>query len=73
MNRETTERLINKLLSTGADFSEIYEEKTEKKTYGYLDSILDKISYSSIDGVGLRIAKNNEIYYGSTNNITNYI
>ena len=69
MNRETTERLINKLLSTGADFSEIYEEKTEKKTYGYLDSKLDKISYSSIDGVGLRIAKNNEIYYGSTNNI----
>lgn len=67
MNKETNERLINKLLSTGADFSEIYEEKTEIKTYGYLDSKLDKISYSSIDGVGLRIAKGNEVYYGAIN------
>ena len=67
MNRETHEKIINKLLSTGADFSEIYEEKTINKVYSFIDSKLDKISYDSIDGVGLRIAKGSEIYYGSIN------
>lgn len=67
MNKETHERIINKLLSTGADFAEIYEEKSYKKSLNYLDSKLDKVHYEEIEGVGLRIAKGTEIYYGSIN------
>lgn len=67
MNKNTHEKLINKLLSTGADFAEVYEEKELKRSYNYLDSKLDTIRFNSNDGVGLRIAKNSEVYYGSIN------
>lgn len=67
MNKETHEKLLNKLLSTGADFAEIYEDKTINKSYLYLNSKLDKINTYVSDGVGLRIADNTEVYYGSTN------
>lgn len=67
MNKETHEKIINKLLSTGADFAEIYEEKSYVKSFNYLDSKLDKVKYDELNGVGLRIAKGTEIYYGSVN------
>lgn len=65
MKKDYCEKLLNKLLSTGADFAEIYEDKDTSKAYNYLDSKLDKISYYQSDGVGLRIAKGTDIYYGS--------
>ena len=69
MNKKELERYLNDLLSTGADFSEIYEENTQSKSYHYIDNKLDAINYSNINGVGLRIAKNSEVYYASTNNL----
>lgn len=71
MKKETLEKILNKLLSTGADFAEIYEENNVNKRYNYVDSKLDKVFYNEISGVGLRIAKNTEIYYGSINYNTN--
>lgn len=65
MNKETHEKLLNKLLSTGADFAEIYEDKTLSKTFLYLDSKMDKVNTYKSDGVGLRIADGTEIYYAS--------
>ena len=67
MEKEYCEKLLNKLLSTGADFAEIYEDKEYNKTFNYVDSKLDKISVYSSDGVGLRIANGTEVYYGSVN------
>lgn len=64
MKKDYLEKLLNKLLSTGADFAEIYEETDHIKSYGYIDSKLDKISDNTTNGVGLRIANGNEIYYG---------
>ena len=67
MNKETHERILNNLLSTGADFAEIYDEKSYMKNYEYIDSKLDNIRFTSLSGVGLRIAKGTEVYYGSVN------
>ena len=67
MNKETHEKLLNTLLSTGADFAEIYEDKTFSKSYLYLDSKLDKIDTFCSNGLGLRVADNTEVYYGSIN------
>ena len=67
MNKEAHEKVLNNLLSTGADFAEIYDEKSYSKKYNYIDSKLDNISYNSLSGVGLRIAKGTEIYYSSLN------
>lgn len=67
MNKEYCETLLNKLLSTGADYAEIYEESCDSRTFNYLDSKLDKINEYHSNGVGLRIAKGTEVYYGSIN------
>ncbi len=67
MKKEKLEQLLNNMLSTGADFAEIYEHIEKSKKYNYIDSKLDNISYGEINGVGLRIAKDNEVYYGSVN------
>ena len=67
MNKEYCEKLLNKLLSTGADYAEIYEESCDSRTFNYLDSKLDKINEYHSNGVGLRIAKGTEVYYGSIN------
>ena len=36
--------MLNKLLSTGADYAEIYEETCDSRTFSYLDSKLDRIN-----------------------------
>ena len=67
MNKEYCENLLNKLLSTGADYAEIYEETCDSRTFSYLDSKLDRINEYHANGVGLRIAKGTEVYYASIN------
>ena len=67
MKKEELEKLLNNMLSTGADFAEIYEEESTSKIFRYVDSKLDTISHSNINGIGLRIAKENEVYYASVN------
>ncbi len=66
MKKEIKEEILNNLLSTGADFAEVYEEKETSKNYVYLDSKLDNIDYCESEGVGLRIAKDDEIFYASS-------
>ena len=67
MNKENLEKTLNNLLSTGADFAEIFEEETINKNYSFIDSKLDKVDYKKKRGIGLRIAKNSEVYYGCLN------
>ncbi|MBR1416579.1 MAG: TldD/PmbA family protein [Bacilli bacterium] len=67
MDKQYLEKLLDNMLSTGADFAEIFEENTISKSYNYIDSKLDNIRFSQTNGIGLRIAKNTEIYYASIN------
>lgn len=67
MKKETIEKLLNNMLSTGADFAEVFEEQSLTKVYSFIDSKLDNIKYSQINGIGLRLAKNSEVYYASIN------
>lgn len=69
MNKNILEKLINESLITGADFSEIFYEDTKTKKYNLVDSKLDSIDTTYIKGVGIRLAKDNDIVYGYTNNI----
>lgn len=69
MKKEQFEELLNILMSTGAEFAEIYYEETENKSYNYNDSKLDSIKSENIKGVGFRIFYNGDYFYSSTNQL----
>lgn len=69
MNKKILERLINAGLDTGADFSEIFYENRKELNISFESSVISKCTIDSTKGVGIRLAKNNEVYYASTNNL----
>lgn len=70
MDKKQYEELLNILLSTGADFAEIYYEEATSKSYEYNDSKLDSIKSSNTKGIGLRIIYDGDYYYSSTNKLS---
>lgn len=70
MEKEFLETVVNDCLETGADFSEVFYENSKTKIYKLIDSKLDDVSLSYLKGVGIRIAKDNNIVYGHTNDIS---
>ena len=68
MNKELLTKYLNIALETGADYAEIYYEKTKNTTFRLNDSKLDSIDTNDEEGLGIRIIKKNESYYTSTTN-----
>lgn len=71
MTKEEFEKYLNLAMSTGADFAELYFEKNTNKVFRLLDSKLDSIENNNTIGLGIRITKDNESYYASTNKLDN--
>ena len=69
MKKQEYEKLLNIALSTGADFAEIYYEESYNKSYNYSDSKLDNIKTTNKKGIGIRIIKDEEYFYASTNDL----
>ncbi len=69
MKKQEYENLLNIALSTGADFAELYYEESYSKSYNFSDSKLDGIKTSNKNGIGIRIAKGEEYFYASTNDL----
>jgi TldD protein len=69
MQKKELEEYLNLALSTGADFAEIYLEDYKNTNYRLNDSKLDTIDTTNGRGIGIRIIKNNETFYSSTNNL----
>lgn len=70
MNKELFEKIINMCLEYGCDFAEVYYEQVNQTNYVLLDKILDDIPTNQTKGIGIRIEKDNNIYYLSTNTLT---
>ncbi len=70
MNKKDYEELLTLAMSTGADFAEIYVEDGKTISYRVIDSKLDGIGSSTTRGMGIRLIKNNDYYYTSTNNLS---
>ncbi|MDE6284416.1 MAG: TldD/PmbA family protein [Bacilli bacterium] len=70
MKKEKIENILEQLLSTGGDFAEVFLENRYSKAYNYVDNKLDAVNTSTSTGVGLRLAKENNFYYGSTNDFS---
>lgn len=70
MKKNSLESMLNKMLSTGGDFAEIFIEGKKTTIFNYIDSNLDDYNVNFSNGLGLRLAKNNNIYYASTNDFS---
>lgn len=70
MNKEQLESILNDLTSTGADFAEVFLENRNNKIFSYIDNRLDQLNISIKKGIGLRIAKDNHMFYASTNDLS---
>lgn len=68
MNKELLTKYLNVALETGADFAEIYYEKTKNTIFRLNDSKLDSIDTNDEEGLGIRVIKKDESYYTSTTN-----
>ncbi len=68
MNKELLTNYLNVALETGADFAEIYYEKTKNTIFRLNDSKLDSIDTNDEEGLGIRVIKKDESYYTSTTN-----
>ena len=68
--KEDYENIIKIGLDNGADFVEIFDEYSKSKSFILNDSKLDTINSSNTKGIGIRVIKNNEVYYSSTNIVT---
>lgn len=69
MNKKTLQLLLDNIIEKEVDFGEIFYENTLVKTYEVIDSKLDTINSRITHGVGIRLAHNNDIVYGYTNDL----
>ena len=63
------EEVLQKALSTGADFAEIYVVRTKENSNFMIDSKVDSIKDRLISGVGIRILKGTRCVTGSTSSM----
>lgn len=63
------EEVLQKALSTGADFAEIYVERTKENSIFMIDSKVDSIKDRLISGLGIRILKGTRCVTGSTSSM----
>src|SRR5574344_476992 len=66
MKKNLMQEYINYSLDTGATYSDLFYEEKVSKVY----CIIDNIRYNYTNGLGIRIANNEEIYYATVNNLT---
>ena len=70
MKKEKIENILENMLSTGGDFAEVFLEEKTTKSFDYINSNLDTYNIGFKSGVGLRLARDNSVYYGATNDLS---
>ena len=69
--KQELEKYLQKCLSTGADFAEIFLEESNYKTIKLSDEVIQNVYSDYIKGIGIRICLKDKTVYGCTNNIQN--
>ena len=70
MDKKILEKLVNRGLNTGADFSEIFFEDKKEYNISFSNSVIDKSFVENTKGIGIRLACGKEIYYACTNDLS---
>ena len=67
--KKLLEEVLVKALSTGADFAEVYVERTKENNIFMIGDKVDSIKDRLISGVGIRILKGTRCVTGSTSSL----
>lgn len=70
ISKAEIQSLLNTSLETGADFGELYFEKSVSKNYNVMNGEVVSINNNELSGVGVRLLKGSNQVYGYTNEIT---
>lgn len=70
LSKKLVAEIINRGISTGADFAEVYFEDTNNSSISVENGKVDAISNSNIYGVGIRLLKDLKSVYGYTNDLS---
>ena len=62
--------VLNEALATGADYAEIFYEDSHSYSLSVENGIVETSSSNLMNGVGLRLLKENQTVYGYTNDLT---
>ena len=62
--------VLNEALSTGADYAEIFYEDSHSYSLSIENGKVETSSSNIMNGVGLRLLKDNQCVYGYTNDLT---
>lgn len=66
ISRSLSENILGLAMSTGADFAEIFAERTCNNSLGFLDGKIDSASNNIISGVGIRAFIGERTVYATT-------
>ncbi len=69
LTKHLLQEILKKALSTGADFAEVYVERTKENNIFMIDNKVDSIKDHLISGVGIRILKGTRCITGSTSSM----
>lgn len=67
--KQLLQEVLQKALSTGADFAEVYVERTKENNIFMINSKVDSIKDRLISGVGIRILKGTRCVTGSASSL----
>ena len=62
--------VLNEALATGADYAEIFYEDSHAQSLSIENGKVETSTSNSMNGVGLRLLKENQCVYGYTNDLT---
>ena len=70
ISRNLLEDVLAAAMSTGADFAEVYAEKTRHNGIRFLDGKIDTVSDTVVSGVGIRAFIGTRTVYATTTDLT---
>ena len=69
-DKNLLERVLATAMKSGADFAEIYAERTRNNSIRFVDGKIDRINDNFLSGVGIRAFLGTRTIYASTTDIT---
>ncbi len=70
LNKHLLERVLLRTMASGADFAEIFAERSHSSAINYIDSKIESIYDNTISGVGIRAFLGVRTVYASTTDIS---
>ena len=70
LDRKLLQEVLAAAMTTGADFAEVYAERTLNDSVHLLDGKIDQISNNVVSGVGIRAFKETRTVYASTSDLS---